>query len=130
MFGNIDKSKILQFVCLDGKDGGNVLKCFGIPKYWKTTIPYSFCDIETNCDLFVPSFLLAIIPCVYFFILINILSLNQGCLSFVFWLKNLHMVKRFFTFDCCYKRKTMLECLFLWKCKWKMVVNCLLVSIY
>ncbi len=37
-------------------------------------------------------------------------------LSFVFWSKKLHVVKRLFTFYCCYKRKTMLECLFLWKC--------------
>ncbi len=98
----------MQFVCLDGKVGGNVLKWFDIPKYWKTTIPFSFCDIEANCDLFVPSFLLAIILCVCFSILIKVLSLNQGCLSFFFWSKKLHVVKRLFMFYCCYKRKTML----------------------
>ncbi len=106
----------MQFVCLDAKVGGNILKCFGIPKYWKTMILYSFCDIEANCDLFVPSFLLAIILCVCFSILVKVLLLNQGCLSFVFWSKKLHVVIRLFTFYCCYKRKTMLECLFLWKC--------------
>jgi hypothetical protein len=82
MFENIGKSKIVQFVCLNGKVGGNVLKCFDIPKYWKTTIPYSFCDIEANCILFLPSFLLAIILCICFSIIIKVLSLNQGCLSF------------------------------------------------
>lgn len=120
----------MQFVCLDGKDGGNVLKCFSIPKYWKTTIPYSFCDIETNCDLFVPSFSSCNNTLCLFLYSHQHSFIEPRLFVIFFWLKNLHMVKRFFTFYCCYKRKTMLECLFLWKCKWKMVVNCLLVSIY
>jgi hypothetical protein len=42
--------KIVQFVYLGGKVGGNVLKCFGILNYQKIAIIYSFCDIKANCD--------------------------------------------------------------------------------
>jgi hypothetical protein len=34
--------EIMQFVCIGGKVGGNVLKCCGILKYQKTSIPLSF----------------------------------------------------------------------------------------
>jgi hypothetical protein len=41
MFEDLD-TEIMKFVCIDGRVGGNVLKCCGILKYQKTTIPLSF----------------------------------------------------------------------------------------
>jgi hypothetical protein len=41
---------IMQFVCIGGKVGGNVLKCCGILIYQKITIPYNFWDIQANHD--------------------------------------------------------------------------------